>query len=232
MALSFVQITKGDFTSSSASFARTFSSGTSAGSIIVAAGSFANNATGVTVSDNNTDAVTDSGLGVVDIAGVGARIFCKAFLTATTGTTTVTATFTGGTPGFGDLYIWEIAGFTAPAFDKFVSAAGSALLVDSGSTGTLSSATEAAIAFGCTAGVITTPGADWTTGQGSTVGSNAGDGITSNTSSIGEHRILAATTAINGTADGNGTAWGMLCATLFDGGAPPAATNLTPQIWL
>lgn len=214
MAISFVQINKNDFTVSSATFALSFSSGTTAGSIIVVAGSFDNTTTGVTLSNGHSDTVTDSGKGLVNDTVSNIRTFVKAFFTPTTGTTTITATYSGTNPTFGDLFIWEIAGLTSAAFDKVAEANATGGTSSSGSTGTLSSSAEAAIAFGATGGAFSVKGASWTTGQGSTVGTNAGDGITTHTTSLGEHQVVSATTALTG--DGTLTSsvdYTMWCAT-------------------
>jgi hypothetical protein len=218
MAISYVQIDKGDFLGASASTAVTFNSGTTAGSIIVVVAACDDVVTGITITNNNSDAVTDSGLGLVTF-GTIFKVRCQAFLTPTTGTTTVTATFSGTNPTYGDLYIWEVAGLTSAVFDKFVSATGSGTAADSGTTGVLAAADEAAVAYGGSGGAFASPGTGWTTGQGTTVGTNTGDGINPNTGSIGEHRVTAATTAINGTATNSNSSWGMLCATLRSGAA-------------
>jgi len=219
MAPSFVQINKGDFTSARGSFSVSLSSGTTSGNFVAVAGSFDRVATSVTVS-NGGDAVTDSGLGTNDNTSVG-KSFIVAFLNCVVGRTTFTATYSGTNPTFGDLYVWEISGLSNAVFDKKAVAQGSAATGDSGSTGTLSSPVEAGIAFGCTSGQFNSAGAGWTIGQGSTVGTNTGDGITTTTKSIGEHRIIsAATTAINGTGGLVSGNWTMWVATFMAGPTP------------
>jgi hypothetical protein len=231
MAASFIQINKKDFTSSSASLAVSFSSGTTAGSIILVVGAFDLNTTSVTLSGGGT--VTDSGKGIVTTtAGTGCKSFIKAFFSPTAGTTTITATYSGTNPTFGDLYIYEIGGLTNATFDKVVQASGNSATPSSGSTGTLSSATEAAIAYGCTGANFTTAGSGWSTGQGSTVGTNGGDGL-STIGSIGEHQVISATTAISGTATGSGSiSFDMWCATVMSsaaaGSQPPFTQVLIP----
>src|SRR6266576_2238804 len=163
MAAAFVQINKGDFTTSHASFSVSLSSGVTAGNFVVVAGSFSNSATSVVVSDGG-DTVTDSGKGTVNNAGAAHKTFVVAFFAPTAGTTTFTATYSGGTsPTFGDLFVWEISGLSSPVFDKVAEAAGTGASYDSGSTGTLSSATEAAIAYLATTGNAgATAGSGWT----------------------------------------------------------------------
>lgn len=227
MAASFVQISNGGFSTSSASLAVSFSSNVTVGNFVIVAGAFDAAATSVTVTiDGSGGSATDSGVGIINDGSSGLKSFVQAFFVPTGTSKTVTATYSGTNPGFGDLYIWEVSGLSNATFDKVAQASAGA--ADSGSTGVLSSATEAAVGYGCTSGGFSAPGIGWTTGQGSTVGTNAGDGVSSFTGSIGEHRVLSATTAINGTATGAvGTMW---CATFMSGGG--GVTNLTAQIWL
>jgi hypothetical protein len=231
MAASFRQIDNATFSTAQASLAVTFGVGIAAGSIIVAVGSFTNGATGVTVTDNNSDTVTDSGLGVLNDASLSKRLFCVAFLSPTTGTTAVTATYAGSNPTAGNLIIYEVTGLTSPVFDKVVHASATSASPDSGPTGTLSSNDEAAICFGiCTSG-FNAQGSGWTSGQGTLTTGNAGDSVSDLTNAASAHQIIAATTSINGTAGvGGSMAWHMLCATVMTGGS--GSTDLMPQIWV
>lgn len=215
MAISFLQRNKGDFGASSSTLAVAFASGVTAGSIIVAAGSFGDTATTVSIADGKGDTQSVV-LATFDDATIGARGWCRAFYAPTATAITITATYSGGTnPTFGDMVIWEIAGLTNATSDKAVHAPGTAATADSGTTGTLSASAEAAIGFGFTTAAMTAAGASWSNAQ-----------ITTTTGSLGEERVLAATTAINGTAASGGT-WNMMCCTFMStaGGGSPLRRN-------
>lgn len=192
-----MQAAKIDFGSSSATITATFGAGTTAGNFVVVAGGFDSATTGVTITNNSNpgDTVT-----VVDAlftnATIGMKSFVQAFYAPTAGSTAFKATYSGTNPTFGDLFIWEFSGLSSPIADKFPHATGLTATADSGSSGTLSSADEAAIGYGCTNTNFTAAGAGWST--------VAGDGITATTSDLGEHRTVSATTAINATGTGGG----------------------------
>lgn len=159
-----------------------------AGTVIVAAGGFATPfGTGnFTLVDSASDAVTDSGLGFIADPGSGFLTWCKGFLTASTGVTSVTVHWGSG-PNYGDMYVWAITGLSSATFDKAVQGTGSTSPAVSPSTGTLSSANEAAVGYANTSGTFGgTPGSGWTD-----------DGVTSSTGSAGEHQVTSSTTAIN-----------------------------------
>lgn len=168
----------------------TFGAGTSAGSIIAVAAEWASSGNTGTISDNNSDAVTDSGVGPL-IDGNNNQSVVKAFLSPTTGTTSVTLTLTGGVQ-FIHLAIWEIAGLSSKTFDQVAHANG--LQVTSATTGTLAQANEVGIAYAETsnnsftsASLTASPGT-FTLDYNDTVGGTA--------SNQAGHTITAATTAL------------------------------------
>jgi hypothetical protein len=214
MAFSYRQIDKISSASTVTTLTCAFGTNTLLGSVVVVAGNYFT-ATGVTISNQNSDVVTDSGLGNLvwsNISSTG-RSFCKAFFRPQPGTN-YTVTYTG-TAAFPDLYIWEITGFNGVGtFDKFVSGTGTGTAVSSGTTAALTSTNEIAIGFAMS-GTITAAGSGWTTGQGSLTTGNSGDGIDATTKSLGEHRILAGSGSISATGtNGASVAWGAWCATI------------------
>lgn len=183
MAISFPQVNKGNFVASSASFAVSLASGVAAGSIMVAAGSFDAGATSATFANDKGDSPTT----VITIQSPGGvtsfKGWCVAFLTATAGAKTVTATYTGTNPTFGDMYVWEIAGLNFPVVDR-TAIAGADTITATAQTGFLSTPQQAAIAFSCSGNSSTLiTGRNWTD-----------DGQTAQTGSDGDH-FVATTTA-------------------------------------
>lgn len=221
MAASFRQITSGfSGTNVATTVNISFGATIAAGSVIVVIGSFTSNASTLTVSDNTSDANTDSGLGIVLNSTLGQRIFSKAFLTPSASAQTVTLTWNAA-PAFYGIFIYEVAGLSAPVvYDKAVHATGSGTTFDSGTTGTLASSDEAGIGLGVCAGGPTAPGTGWSVGQGSLTTGNNGDGGVGIT--LAEHRAITTTTAINGTGTCNTGAWEAWCVTLRSvPGLPP-----------
>jgi hypothetical protein len=231
MAISFLQITELSSTSNAATSATlNFSSTTSAGSVVVvcALPNIGVNAgalpTSFTFSNSKGDAFTDSGLGFLNSAGWATNVQTVAqigaFLTCTTGANAFKVAFNGGTPGGYTIWAYEIAGLTSAKFDKFVSATATASAFSSGSTGTLSTAAEAAIGIGASDASATATGSGWTGGQGSTVGSNTGDGANIDLiGTLAEHQVTAATTAITATGTSTAAHTATLCVTLQSGSA-------------
>ena len=148
-AISLVQAKFQDFSGTSGSI--TLNSPMTAGSFLVIAGMFDNVATSVTIIDDKGDALTDSGFGFVNNASIGARHYVKAFLTATAGAQTITIT-PNASLSYANIYVWEWAGIASPVFDKVVTQSIFGPNPTSGSTGTLSSANEAAIGYSDTTG--------------------------------------------------------------------------------
>lgn len=180
-----IQFKLASATVSSPTFAASLPAGIKAGSIMLVAGSF-NIATGVTVTNDKSDAVTDSGLNLVSSAGGTKLSFVKAFLTPTVGAQSVTLTFAGGSPTSLDLFIYELANYNT--FDKKPTASGTGTAADSGSTGTLTAADEFALGFGVCSTSYNAAGTGWVYGCASAAGG------------ISEHRFVNATTALNATA--------------------------------
>jgi hypothetical protein len=237
MAASFVQITKGNTLVSSSSFSQSFGSGITAGSIIAVAGLFGGgDRTSATISNDKGDTFTDSGGGFVVNTAVGPNThsFCGAFLAPTTGAITVTITPTGGSTNANllELVLWEISGLTNAVIDKQNHTNSTGLAIDSGSTGTLSSSTEAGIAYAADSNAVAgSAGSGWTFGQGSTTTGNNGDGIFSGTTlDAGEHRVISATTAINGTFTStlSGDSWTAWVMTMMSGAAATVSQFYQP----
>lgn len=216
MAISFPQNKQTTSPTTGTTIVAAFPSGIAAGSIIAVAGYFDPAATTVTVTNDQGDAITDSGLGLIVVSGIaGVRTYVKAFLSPTTGAKTVTATF-NATIGFADIGIWEIAGLTGAVFDKVVQATGATTSTSSGSTGTLSASSEAAIGWGASNNTFTVQGSGW-----------ALDAIDGN-GAIHEHQVLSSNASIAATATQSGNdAYILWCAT-FMSGAAPAATPYNP----
>lgn len=206
MAISVLQQNKGDFTSSSSSFSLAFSSGISAGSVIVVFGSFPNSVTGVTLSDGHGDTPTDSGNGLYNGTSIGSWSFLQAFLAPTTGAKTITATYSGGTPGYGDLFIYEVAGLTSPKFDKVPAVnSGDVATATSNATGTLSAANEIAFGLGITSLNFTSGEAGWT------------QQIAPDTGDLGQYIVVSSTASLTSTGSDNNGNWDMWIATLMSG---------------
>lgn len=134
--------------------------------------------------------------------------FVQAFLRPTAGTTTVTATYSGGSPTAGDLYIYEVSGLTNAQFDQLAFNANfsGSTTANSSFTSTLSSPAEFAIGFGITETNYTAYGSGWT-----------GDIVQTTTGSVVEHQILSSTAAIEATATNSSGAWVMWAVTLMSG---------------
>jgi hypothetical protein len=200
VAASFVQRTNGAG-GGTASTALAFAAGIAAGSFIVVAGSFQSSATGVTCTTDKGD------VGIVALpptanADSSKYFFCQMFPNPGVGAKTITATYVG-TPTETDLVIWEIAGLALPAIiDRVTRGAGSGTAADSGATGVLNSADEAAVAFGITKGNFSAAGSGWSNAQ-----------IVSATGAMGEERVAASTASFNGTGTTSSAAWSMLVAT-------------------
>lgn len=227
MAFSFPTngIIAGSFTSAVGSLTLTFPGGfsTSAGDTIVVMGSYANTATGFSITAP-TDSQVDSGLGLVNDTNVGSIGFAKMFPSVAAGRTAVTLTWSGTHPGFGDAFAWVVRGGTNVVFDKVVqnsSGATTGTAASSGSTGTLSSATEAGFAYGFCDSNYT--GAGLATGWTS-------DGLTAGTDDIGMHQVISATTALNATATLATGHWHMFCATIMSSSASTPTWGWQPRV--
>src|SRR5258705_225801 len=220
MAISFPKVGVASFTTSSASVDAGWTGGgsTAAGSMIAVAGSFDSVTTGVTLTCLGAagGTVTDSGQGLITDATGGWKSFIKTFFAPAAGVTTVRATYSGTNPTFGDIFIWEIAGISNPVFDKVATNSGTtASPADGGATGTLSASSEAAIGYGVSSTIAyTAAGTGWTS-----------DGISTGTSSLGEHQILSSNASINGTGVfGAGSQfWRFWAATFMAGGGAPVS---------
>lgn len=214
-AISFSQYAIGNTTNGTACSA-TFTNPIAAGSIIaVATGADPSNT--FTFSDGHGDTATDSGLGVITNATIGASVKIVAFLTATSGAQTVTSTPTTNT--FCEVAIWEIAGLTSAAVDKSVSGVSfNTPNITSGNTATLSSANEAAILYGFGQNNYASVGTGWT----------ANDIVTA-FGDITGHQVLSSTAPIAATAtlstSGAGVTSQILAVTFMSGGAPPPGGN-------
>ena len=208
MTATFVQAAKLSSIGTPASLTATFGAGTTAGNFVVVASSMSRAATSITITNNSNpgDTVT-SVTALFDDVGSGAKSTIQVFLAPTAGSTAFLATF-AGSPTVGEIYIWEFSGLASPLVDKAVHASGTAATADSGSSGTLSSSDQAAIGYGVTTGGFSSAGAGWSV--------VAGDGISPQTSDIGEHRVVASNTAINATSASSGT-WIMHLATFMSG---------------
>ena len=205
MAISFVQRATNSRGSAGTTLAVSFTNPIAAGSIIAVAGQFdPTSATSLTGATDKGDSLTDSGLGYISYAAP-ALTFVKAFLTATTASQTVTLTYNASV-GYADIVVWEIAGLTGAGFDKFVNTVSTAANPTSGFTGTLSTANEAAIAFGSSASSFNTFNTPWANNTATGLGSQ------------GAERVLSATTSIQADSGPQGggscSTW---CVTFMSG---------------
>lgn len=219
MAISFLQFADNINNAGAASISVSFPSPISAGSIIVVDVVCDPTPTSITVSDDKSDASTDSGLGIFNDTPTFTKSCVVAFLTATAGAKTITATFSPSSTNYQGIQIWEIAGLTGAEFDKVVVAAGTAATADSGPTGTLSAANEAAIGCGIPVSVFSAAGSGWT------------QDIIDGNGVLGEHQVVSSNASIDATGTQAGGAWVMWCATFMSGGAPPPSGQ-TPSLTL
>lgn len=206
MAITFRQITNSVSASSPVSLTATFGANIAAGNFIYVCAFNSGTAPTLTITDNTSGVFTDTGIVIT-----GFKL--GAFFTPTSSTNAVTVTFGGTTGTFGALFIYEIAGINDPVFDKIVAASGNSASADSGTTGPLSQAAEAAVAFIIAVNSPTSPGAGWSIGQGTLTTGNNGDGGAG--ISIGEHQITTVNTALHGTATVNTGQWVATCVTMM-----------------
>jgi hypothetical protein len=163
-----------------------------------------------TMSDSSGDTYTDGGLGKLNLPWINASARIGAFLNPTVGVTQFTATMNASND-FIEIFAWKVSGFVAtPTLDKCVQASGTGTAMDSGSSGTLTNAAEAAIGYCISENGATAAGSGWSTG-----GTNINDGISA-FGDLGEHRITSATTAINATGTQNSGNWTALLLTAYD----------------
>lgn len=222
MAISFPQVKSGDFTATSTSLAVSLTSGIAAGSIIVVAGSIDGLATdSISFSDGHSDTVTTIIAPTVPSGETALKAFAVAFLAPTTGAQTVTATFSGGSnPGFGDMYVWEVAGLTSPTVDKSPILGGNSATA-SVSSGTLAAAAEAAIAYSSSGNSSTLiAGNGWTD-----------DGQTVHTGSDGDHQVTASTASLTASwSQGAGSQWDGLIVTFNSGAGATVIQQFLPLL--
>lgn len=204
MAASFLHVAKG--AASGAAPTITITS-TTAGSFLVAAGSYDSTSTGLpAISGGGT-----WGPYVISptLLHAGQKDWINYCPVVTAGTTIIQITYSGGSPAFGDIYVWEFGGLINPVPDKAVSATGNSAAPASGTTGTLSSADQVAVGYAESANAVTASGAGW-----------VDDGVEASLSSWGEHQVVTANTALNATFTSVSASWGALCATFM---AAPAS---------
>lgn len=231
MALTFTAAANNAVVGSSSTTSCTLPVAVAAGDVVlvVVAGGSAGGAppASITASDASGDTFTDSGLGSF-VGGVGTglggiRYQAGAFLTPTVGTTVFTVTLPAAN-FVTEVYAWKVSGFVGtPTIDKAVKAEGNGTAADSGSSGTLASAIEAAIGFVSVENLSISPGSGWSTG-----GTNINDGINATSGDIGEHQITAVTTAINATATVVTGEWVAILLTVRD---VVGGDVLMPQVW-
>jgi len=228
MAISVLQVGWGSDTSSTTTEAD-FDVGITAGSVILVLCVFDNQVSFVSLSDGHapsgpTDAVTDSGLGIVDNSALFMGTYIKAFLKPTAGSSIITMTTTTGLT-FSGMTILEVAGFTNPTFDKKTSnpVTSHSATWTGIATGALTSANEIA------AGVIGTDGSGitglTTAWSHPTKGTNLVNGIDINGFGF-EYLITphASSLTETGTAAANTAGYTALTATLMEfgsGAIPP-----------
>lgn len=191
--------------------------------IVCAIGGGGSGAATITITASPSSTYTDSGLGLFSASNIGATVSirCGAFLAPATGSTSITATFPGA-QGVQEIYAWKVSGFIGtPTIDKAVTALGTGTTLDSGSSGTLTAAVEAAVGYGVTENAAISAGSGWTIG-----GTNINDGI-SGFGDIGEHQITSSTAAINATAAQNSGGYSATLVTIYDNSGPPPPSGGT-----
>jgi hypothetical protein len=208
------------FGSAQASLTCTFGAGISAGDFVVLAGVFSDNVAGTISLSDGGDTPTVIVAPTHYVLTIGLYVWIAAFFAPTAGTTAFTVTYTGGSPDGGDMFAWVIRGLTSPSVDKNVSATGTGASPASGTTGTLSSATEAAIAFAVNIfSGVNAGGSGWTF-DGTGPGINSG----------GEHQALSSSSAINGQFGSGGSGdWVAYCVT-FQGSGGGASCPQTRSL--
>jgi hypothetical protein len=226
MALSFTAAAKNDIAGgSNTTVTCTLPVAVAAGDVVIVAafgGGGAGTPASLTISDSSGDTYTDSGLGLVALGWFTGAYRVGMFLTPTVGVTNFTMTIPVANE-FIEIFAWKVSGFTGtPTKDKVVSASGNGATADSGSSGTLTDAAEAAIGYVLAENGSNSAGSGWTIG-----GTNINDGI-SNLGDLGEHRITSATTAINATAAINSGNWDAVLLTVYDA----VADTLAAQVWM
>jgi hypothetical protein len=178
-------------------------SATAAGSVLVVIGMFDAGAgvTSITVTDSAGDTYTADVGPTVAIQNTNAKYFSGHFV-ATTGTTFAKVTYNGGTPGFGDFVVWEVAGIPTPTPDKFQVDNGTGAVpgthTTGTATGTLAAANEACFCYALCSGAfaaVTAGNGGWT---------HATD-IT-NTGGAFEDQVVSSNASITGEFISGGTA--------------------------
>ncbi|MDA9465341.1 hypothetical protein [Bradyrhizobium sp. CCBAU 53415] len=173
-----------------------------------------------------TSVVTDGGTGsdaftLTSVTGTSAssfRYFVYFLPTLSDSRTGVTLTWASGVP-FADAFLWQFSGLASPVLDAGVVGTGSGSGdVSTSSTGTLASADEFAVVYGCSAVEILAVPSPWTS-----------DGRIPDTGSRGGHQILTANTAIQGTVTNDSGEYVVVAAT-FKGAS--GTDVLMPQIWM
>jgi hypothetical protein len=205
---------------SAASGSCSLSAGISTGNFLAACGQF-DPAVGGTFSDDKGDTPTAVFGPVHNLPSYNSNFYCVAFLNATAGAKTVTATYTGGNAGYFDMWVWEISGLTNPVVDLVPAGNdGNSAAFSSTSTGTLSSATEAVVGYAAFSNIASTCcGSPFTS-----------DGINGSTGSVGGHYSASATTSVAFSGTNVTGGWGAYIATFKSGSAPPnpsGGTSLT-----
>lgn len=224
MALSFKSAANNQTSGSVTTVTCTLPVASAAGDVVMVFGvGGGSNPASLTLSNANGDTYTDSGLGLLTETWASAKARIGVFLNPTVGSTQYTVTIPSADT-FVEVMAWCVTGFVAtPTIDAKVQASGNSNAADSGSSGTLAQAEEAAIGVVICASGASAAGSGWSTG-----GTNINDGITA-FGDIGEHRITAATTAINATASLSGTQdWSAYLLTIRDAAAAAAKTPWSP----
>src|SRR5258708_9522610 len=193
-AVSFVQVKTGSWGTLQTSVNAVFTSGVTAGNLVVIAIVSQDVTQALSVTDSSSDTATDSGLGNKNDSNLN-NTAVIGFFTPTAGVTTFTIHI--GTTGsnVGTWYLYEISGLSTASFDKAVEATGTGTAASSGATGTQTNSNDAAIQFFASYDTITPTTSGFTD-----------DGVIN--PADGGHEALSSNASITTTATiGSSTQW-------------------------
>src|SRR5258706_10817685 len=145
-AVSFVQVKTGSWGTLQTTVSAVFTSGVTAGNLVVIAIVSQDTTQTLSVTDSSSDTATDSGLGNRNDSNLN-NTAIVGFFTPTAGVTTFTIHIGSTGSNVGTWYLYEIGGLSSASFDKAVEATGTGTAASSGATATQTNSNDAAIQF-------------------------------------------------------------------------------------
>ncbi len=214
---SFVQVKTGSWGTLQTSVNAVFTSGVTAGNLVVIAIVSQDVTQALTVTDSSSDTATDSGLGNKNDSNLN-NTAVIGFFAPTAGVTTFTIHIGSTGSNVGTWYLYEISGLSSASFDKVVEATGTGTAASSGATATLTNSNDAAIQFFASYDTITST----TSGFTDDGFINPGDG---------GHKVLSSNAALTTTATiASSTQW-IAWAVTIKGTAAGAAAPFHQSDW-